>query len=202
MTSSSFDPAFSHVYPDAALRRAYDRDPEGRWYVLRTKPRQETRAQENLKAWGLQTLLPLWPEPRVKHRRDRDHSMAQVVFPSYIFCRFHDDMFAKVKFTYGVAHIVSFGGVPAVVDQAIIDELAARAHGATGEPSPIPRESLTPGDKVMIESGPFKNLMGVFDQDLPGGERVRILLGAVKLGCAREDVRKIDNLTTETRRKT
>jgi transcriptional antiterminator RfaH len=196
MTSSSFDPAFSHVYPDAALRRAYDPDPPGNWYVLRTKPRQECRAQENLKAWGLQTLLPLWPErhcmqPRVKHRRDCDN-VARILFPSYIFCRFHDDMFAKVKFTYGVAHIVSFGGVPAVVDQAIIDELAARAlplRGASEKSLHLP--ALQNGDKVMIESGPFKNLMGVFEKDLPGGERVRILLGAVKLGCAREDVRKV-----------
>jgi transcriptional antiterminator RfaH len=193
MTSSSFDPAFSHVYPDAALRRAYDRDPAGHWYVLRTKPRQESRAEQNLKAWGLQTLLPLCPErPGRAHRRD---NVVHVLFPSYIFCRFHEDMFGKVKFTYGVSNVVSFGGVPAVVDQAIIDELAARALHAASE-TPMPLSQFKNGDKVMIESGPFKNLMGVFDKDLPGGERVRILLGAVKLGCERGDVRKVGELRT------
>jgi transcriptional antiterminator RfaH len=210
MTSSSFDPVFSHVYPDAALRRAYDRDPAGHWYVLRTKPRQESRAEQNLKAWGLQTLLPLCPDrPGRAHRRDRD-SVMQVLFPSYIFCRFHEDMFGKVKFTYGVSNVVSFGGVPAVVDQTIIDELATRLDPA-GFVSLQDRPLLNKGDKVVIESGPFKNFMAVFDQEITGSDRVRILLDAVKfqsrMEIPRSEIRKLplhgaadEPLTTETRR--
>lgn len=207
MTSSHDPQSFSRIYPDAALRRSFNPDPAGHWYVLRTKPRQENRAQVNLKAWGLQTLLPQLPDRRQKSgriggacvsrpsRRDAIHAL----FPSYMFCRFHEAMFDKVKYTYGVANIVSFGGVPAVVDQVIIDELVARLDPG-GFVAPLHANgAVAPefknGDKVLIESGPFKNFIGVFDQEMPGSDRVRILLDAVKfqsrVECGRGDVRKV-----------
>jgi transcriptional antiterminator RfaH len=199
-----FDPEITHIYPDATLRIAVDSTlPPRNWYVLRTKPRQESRAQLNLKAWGLQTLLPQLP---AKRRRPSDGIRA--LFPSYMFCRFPENMFDKVKYTYGVAHVVSFGGAPAVVDQAIIDELAARLD-PDGYVLPLHPQSLglrlngtfKPGEKVLIESGPFKNLIGVFEKDLPGSDRVRILLDAVKfqsrVECDRGDVRPLHGASGE-----
>lgn len=161
------------------------------WHVLRTKPRQERRAQENLKAWGLETLLPVLPERR---RHPRSDSL-RVLFPSYIFCRFPALLFDKVKFTYGISYIVGFGGSPAVVDQDIIDELQARMdpHGTVHEAEAC---GLKNGDKVMIKEGPFANFVGVFERDLPGSERVRILLNTVTMRTSVElpgsEVRKVE----------
>jgi transcriptional antiterminator RfaH len=198
LSGSPSDLEISRIYPDANLRRAFEPDPPGQWYVLRTKPRQESRAQLNLQAWGLETLLPLNRSGNRVIGKSGDRTPVCMLFPSYIFCKFAETMFGKVKYTYGVAHIVSFGGVPAVVDQAIIDELAARAlplHGASGHGSAV---SFRRGDKVLIESGPFKNFIGIFEQDLPGSERVRILLDAVKfqsrVECGRGEIKP---LTTE-----
>lgn len=161
------------------------------WYVLRTKPRQELRAQLNLEAWGLETLLPILPERR---RRPRLHAMVRALFPSYIFCRFPDTYFDKVRFTYGVAYVLSFGGRPAVVEQSLIDGLREHMdeHGTVllargtdlrdwnNPRATQARELYRAGDQVVIQSGPFQNLVGVFEQDMPGSERVRILLDTVQ----------------------
>lgn len=174
-----------------------------RWYVLRTKPRQETRAQENLKAWGLETLLPVLPERRKNPRAQRVDVRA--LFPSYIFCRFTDDLFAKVKFTYGVAYVVSFGGVAAAVDQSIIDGIREHTdeQGRVrllddlrdwNKPAGEVREELQAGDQVVIQSGPFTNMVGVLQKNIHGNERVRILLdvlGRSTVECRRGDVKKV-----------
>lgn len=164
------------------------------WYVLRTKPRQEKRAQCNLKSWGLETLLPLWPERR---KNARAHECVRAVFPSYIFCRFRGSLFDKVKYTHGVSCVVSFGGKPAVVDQSIIDELASRMDDrgmVFDQPVAPALDALQHGDEVVIQSGPFANMTGVFDKEMSSGERVKILLrnvAARSFTCNRSDVRKV-----------
>jgi transcriptional antiterminator RfaH len=180
--------------PSLAISTTFSEALPASWYVLRTKPRQEARAQDNLKAWGLETLLPLLPDRR-KNRRNCDGIRA--LFPSYIFCRFQARMFDKVRFTYGVAHILSFGGKPAVVDEEIVDEI--RAHmNALGviDDAPPPAPDLQAGDKVLLTSGPFRNLVGVFQKEMPGSERVRILLETVSfranVECLRSEVTKVD----------
>jgi transcriptional antiterminator RfaH len=165
------------------------------WYVLRTKPRQEKRAQENLKAWQLETLLPVFPDQR-RHPRPGDDGL-RVLFPSYIFCRFPAFLFDKVKFTYGISYIVGFGGTPAVVDQAIIDQLIERMHpDGTVVEAPESPSGFEIGDKVLIQEGPFANFVGVFERDLPGSERVRILLNTVAMRasveCLSSGVRKVE----------
>lgn len=188
ISSSDAAPAFlshpSRFYSSAA------------WYVLRTKPRQEKRAQDNLKAWGLETLLPLLPERR-KKLRPMDGIRA--LFPSYIFCRFRDELFDKVKFTHGIAYVVAFGGTPAVVDQCIIDGLRARmdAGGAVAlleDVDAAPGPGLRAGDQVMIKTGMFANMAGVLQKDITGSDRVRILLDTVKrttVECPISEVRKL-----------
>ena len=190
---SPFDPGFSRVYPDSNLRRCVlpASDPRP-WRLLQTKPRQELRAQEWLKLWGLETFLPMEPQKR---------GPALVLFPSYIFCRYPDSLHDRIVYTRGVKRVVSFGGAPAVIDQVIIEELAWRmrgnsnGNGAQNGAARPKHEQLQPGQRVLIESGPFKNLIGVFEQDLPGRERVRILLDTVsfasRIDCDRAEVRKL-----------
>jgi transcriptional antiterminator RfaH len=140
-----------------------------RWYALYTKPRQEKRATENLVAWGIEALFP---------RLAGGSSILPVpFFPQYIFARFDlYRMLRKVHFTRGISHVVSFGGVPAAVPDEIIGTLRCRAD----KDMIIRRElTLAPGDTVVIQRGPLQNFVGVFEKELPGAERVRILLLSV-----------------------
>src|ERR1700748_3310469 len=89
------------------------------WYAVRTKPRQEDRAVENLAFWGVDTLAPKFKG--TNGRRDSH------LFPGYIFARFDGaEMLHNIHFTRGVAYVVSFSGVPAAIDDALINEIYAR----------------------------------------------------------------------------
>jgi transcription antitermination factor NusG len=71
--------------------------------------------------------------------------------------------------------LVSFGGEPAVVSDALIHAVKQRilqVEQAGGELF----ANLHQGDSVVIQDGPFDGYEAIFDIRLPGSERVRILL--------------------------
>lgn len=155
--------------------------PDCSWYAIRTKPRQEDRAVENLTYWGIATLAP-----KLKGNNGlRDSHL----FPGYIFARFNGtEMLHNVHFTRGVAYVVSFAGVPAAISDELINEIYARMD----ETGTIRNTAaLSPGDKVIIRSGLLRDFIGVFERDLHGSERVQILLRSVGYS-ARAEVHRCD----------
>jgi len=148
------------------------------WYGVHTKPRQEDRASNNLQAWDIETFTPKLKEKSLNQFTGaRLKDVIKPLFPSYIFARFsvvhslHD-----VCFTRGVHNVISFGGQPCPVDDAIIDLIQARED----EQGFIKlTETLGPGDKVHIQGGPFRGFVGVLDKNNTGDDRVSILLSAV-----------------------
>jgi transcriptional antiterminator RfaH len=151
------------------------------WYAVRTKPRQEDRAVENLTAWEIATLAP-----KLKGSNGRRDSH---LFPGYIFARFNGiAMLHNIHFTHGVAYVVSFGGAPAAISDELISEIYARMD----ESGTIRNTAaLKPGDKVIIRSGLLRDFIGVFERDLHGSERVQILLRSVGYS-ARAEVYRCD----------
>jgi transcriptional antiterminator RfaH len=139
------------------------------WYAIRTKPRQEERAVDNLTSWGIATLAP-----RLEGAKGRRN---QHLFPGYIFARFDGlNMLHNVHFVRGVAYVVSCGGVPAPISDEVIGEIYARMDG-NGVIRTTP--ALNPGDHVVIRSGSLRNFVGVFERELRGTERVQIFLRTV-----------------------
>lgn len=147
------------------------------WYAIHTNPKQEERAASNLRAWGLETF-----NPKIKERRCNEFTGAPVyttkpLFPRYIFSRFSaNSLLHKVWFTRGVHRVVCFNDGPVAIDDGIIDFLRQQ----TDERELMrPRDEFRIGDKVMIQDGPLKSLVGIFDQEVKGTDRVMILLSAV-----------------------
>jgi transcriptional antiterminator RfaH len=148
-----------------------------RWYAINTKPRQEDRAENNLRAWRVETFVP-----RIRERRrgriagTATYSIKQL-FPRYIFARFDANaLLHKVRFTRGVQSVVHFGGVLVPVDDEVLAIMQTRAGGdgfiKIGD-------ELKPGDRVMIKAGVFENFIGVFERELADADRVRILLTTI-----------------------
>jgi transcriptional antiterminator RfaH len=164
-----------------------------RWYAIKTKPRQEERAESNLNAWRVETFVP-----RIKERRRGRVSgeapyVIKTLFPSYIFARFEANaMLHKVSFTRGVQSVLHFSGIPVPVDDEVLAIMQVRMG-----PDGFIRvgEELKPGDRVMIKAGAFENFIGVFEGELADAERVRILLTTINyqshLMIERTLVRKI-----------
>ena len=148
-----------------------------RWYVVHTNPRQEERANNNLRAWGVETLNPKLRTCRYNEFSGAPIIITQPLFPRYIFAKFDaGKQLAKIWFTRGVHDVVCFGGTPAPVDEDII----AILHSRMDKDGFIQtNDDLKPGDKVIIKTGPMRNFMGVFERKLKASERILVLLTSI-----------------------
>jgi len=146
------------------------------WYVVHTNPKQEERANSNLVAWGVETLYA-----KLKARRHNEFTgvptyITQPLFPRYLFAKFKREQLSQILFTRGVHDVVCFGDGPACVSEEIIDVIRGRIdqNGFVKL-----NNDLKPGDRVVISAGPLKNLIGVFEREVKGSERIMILLTAI-----------------------
>src|SRR6185369_3742526 len=126
------------------------------WFALRVKPNYEKRVATALRGKGLEELLPLY---RSKRRwSDRVKVLDLPLFPGYLFCRI--DLAARLPLltTPGFLYIVGVGKTPQPVDEAEI--LAIQSVMRSGVPV-TPWPSLVVGQKVELQHGPLRGLVGV-----------------------------------------
>lgn len=147
------------------------------WYVVHTNPRQEERANSNLVAWGVETL-----HAKLKTRRRNEFTgvptyITQPLFARYIFAKFNArEQLSKILFTRGVHNVVCCGDSPACVSEEIIEVIRARIdqNGFVKVSN-----DLKPGDRVVISAGPLRDLIGIFEREVKGSERIMILLTTI-----------------------
>jgi transcriptional antiterminator RfaH len=159
------------------------------WYAIHTHPKQETRAEENLKAWHVETFFPRMRDCRFNEFTGEPSYFIKPLFPGYFFARFAlNSLFHKVRFTRGVHSVVSIGSDPAQVDDRVIEIIAAQIDEAGFVK--IGAE-LELGAKVLIQAGPFKGLTGIFERETSAAARIRILLDCVSFQARVEVQRNI-----------
>jgi transcriptional antiterminator RfaH len=103
--------------------------------------------------------------------------LTKPLFPGYMFARFNArKQLAKISFTRGVHHVVSFGGEPTPVEDEIIAIISERIdeNGFVKI-----GDELKQGDKVVIKAGPLKDFEGVFERELNDSERISVLLTTI-----------------------
>ena len=145
------------------------------WYAVNTQPRREEVAELNLRRLGVETFFPRIREERVIRRRRE--VVTGPLFPGYLFARFDlATSFRAVNYARGVKQVVSFGAVPAPVDEEVLDAIKARLEDGFVRLSP---PALRPGQAVRIEEGPLRGLDAVFERELTGRQRVVLLLRAL-----------------------
>ena len=171
------------------------------WYLLKTRPRQEQRAQENLEIQGFDAYCP-----HVKTRY-RGEIKEEVLFPSYLFLYLDLkdlDRYHKIRSTRGVNEIVYFNritrqlhkdgrlskaqeqnvhellpkpipnGHDVIEDiKLIVQTLNHKAEGVTQS------DQFREGDKVIMNHPLYKDLEMTFVSDL-GAQRGMILVQYIK----------------------
>lgn len=105
-------------------------------------------------------------------------SEAHPFFPGYIFSRFPLELFTRVNNVYGVRKIVRFGAIPAYVPEQVIEDLQ-EAMSTGNIKLAHARARFNHGDQVAVTAGAFKGWYGVFDKELSGKDRVKVLLNTV-----------------------
>ena len=147
------------------------------WYAIRTHPKQENRAEMNLRAWSVETFFPKIRDCRFNEFTGEPSYFVKPLFPGYLFARFElNSLLHKVRFTRGVHSVVCIGSDPAPVDDNVIEIIAAQIDAAGFVKIGA---DLEPGAKVLIQTGPLKGLTGVFKREASSADRIRILLDCV-----------------------
>ena len=146
------------------------------WYLVVTKPQSEFKAEENLLRQGYKTYLPLMQTSG--RRNGKNVKRTEAFFPRYLFISLdkETDTWAPIRSTIGVAGMVRFGGMPAVVPETMIDNLKENEN-EFGMQS-FEKKELKLGDKVEIIDGPFEGYKAIY-QKMKNTERVSVLLDIV-----------------------
>jgi transcriptional antiterminator RfaH len=138
-----------------------------RWYVVHTQPRQEARAEVNLRRQGFEVWLPSIRRAR-RHARRVDSTLTPL-FPRYLFV---SEPWRSINGTFGVVRLLCNGDTPLVVPAGLVEEIMERCDEA-GTIIGLPRP-LVVGESVKVVMGRF-DLEGLFETR-SGQDRVVLLL--------------------------
>lgn len=143
------------------------------WYVIHTKPRQETRALLNLQRQGYGCFLPTFPKKKI--RKAGFDLVDEPLFTRYLFIELDTTLqgrsWAPIRSTLGVNKLVAFGNEPARVDSGLIELLKQQQEVL----QKAPQSPYQPGDRVLITEGPFKGIEAVYQMD-DGESRAMVLI--------------------------
>jgi len=152
---------------------SFEIDMENYWYTLRSKPRKEDIVWRQTLSYGYEAF---YPRIRVHPVNPRSRRI-KPYFPGYLFI--HVDLehvgtsvFNWMPHTLG---LVSFGGEPAIVPEHLISAIDQRVKEINATGGEV-LASLHSGDSIWITSGPFQGYEAIFDAQVSGSERVRVLL--------------------------
>jgi transcriptional antiterminator RfaH len=132
-----------------------------KWHVIHTKPRQEFRAEENLKNQGFEVFLPTYKLEKLKD--GKLSTQVEALFSRYLFIRLDNvtSNWFPIRSTRGVSEMLRFGrgGNPIFVPDDLVASLQNRS--LTEEPIHTLFEA---GDAIEIKSGPFAGLNGFYEK--------------------------------------
>ena len=136
-----------------------------KWYLIKTKPRQEKKAKQNLENQGYRAFCPM---VKINNR-------LVVLFPGYLFVQLNDKTqnWSPINSTKGVSYFVKFGLNFAKVPNRVIEFIKINQHITADKL--INLNKFKPGDKVQISDGPFNNYMAIF-KCYKSDERVILLM--------------------------
>ncbi len=136
-----------------------ERSVEKKWYLLASKPKQEERAVENLLNQSINAFTPKIKVEKLK--QGRKIIKDEPLFMGYLFVQLstQDPNWHKIRSTRGVRDWVRFSGVPATLNNKTVEAFIETTQSDNNSV----QELMNKGDKVQIESGPFKGLSGIFE---------------------------------------
>ena len=136
-----------------------------KWYLIKTKPRQEKKAKQNLENQGYRAFCPM---VKINDR-------LVVLFPGYLFVQLNEKTqnWSPINSTKGVSHFVKFGLNFAKAPNSVIEFIKTNQHITAGKLNNL--NKFKPGDKVQISDGAFNNYMAIF-KCYKSDERVILLM--------------------------
>jgi transcriptional antiterminator RfaH len=152
------------------------------WYVVYSKPRQETSAEFHLQQRGVEVFAPKLSLPKYVARPSR----VVPLFPSYLFVRIDPAQdYCRVLWAPGVKRFVSSNGVPTPLEDAVVTFLVERADS---QGTVQARADLQVGQMVEIARGPFDGLIGIIQKPPDAKGRIKVLMQLLNQRPVKVDV--------------
>ncbi len=143
------------------------------WYVLRSKPHKESIVSQQIIAKGIEIYYPCLRVNPVNPRARK----VNPYFPGYLFVNVNLGAVGVSVFqymTYAIG-LVSYGREPASVPEEFIYALTHRVNAMEQVHDEL-SSGFKRGDPILITEGPYVGYSALFDRQLPGKERARVLL--------------------------
>lgn len=140
------------------------------WAIVLSKPNCEAIAIENLRRQGYGYY---WP--RFRQLKPDKTFAVKPLFPRYLFVSF-DKLWYSIRGTRGVSHVLLGNDGPALVRQAIIDELRSREDkkGFVQLSKELPEDKFAKGQQVKTTEGPLLGLPLIYE-GMSSHDRVKVL---------------------------
>lgn len=138
---------------------------EKHWFALYTKPKSEFKAEEQLRAIGVDIYLPVIVKE--KQWSDRKKKITEPVIRGYIFIFADEKERLLALEQYSIVRCVFDKGRAAKIPAWQIENLKKMLNAKS---EIFLHDGLMPGKKVMIKNGPFEGVMGVV-QEYEDGKR-------------------------------
>ena len=143
------------------------------WFLVRSKPRQESVALTQLARQGYESYLPLFAAEKLVRRKST--VVQEPMFARYLFVRLdttgQGQSWSPIRSTVGVSELVCFGSRPARVDDILIATLRERETAQQASPTTL----FAHGDNVRITEGAFAGLEAIYQMNDAEG-RAMVLL--------------------------
>ena len=135
------------------------------WYLIKTKPRQETLAVQNLQNQRYHAYCP-YTTINKKH---------VILFPGYLFIYLDNESqnWSPIRSTIGVLNLVRFGLNFAKIPDIVIELIKANELATAEKIKNL--NKFKKGDKVQITDGVFKNCIAIFNS-YKSEERIILLM--------------------------
>lgn len=159
------------------------------WYTLYTKPNAERKVAGTLDERGIETFVP-----EIYESKKASGSGPTPFFPCYLFIYADLSQLASSQWqwTPGLRNIVTFDGTPIPISDQVID-LIRQSLAEYNQKATKPQPKFSPGDVVRIKTGPFADLVALFEQQTTSAERVTVLLNFLgRLNRVRLDVNDLE----------
>jgi len=163
------------------------------WYLLQSKPKQESLAYRHLCNQAYETFLPTITVEKI-HGGVRKTKI-EPLFTRYLFVRLDPDgsqSWAPLRSTMGVSQLVRFGSHYAKLTDELVHVLKQRIYI-----NPV-KNLFAPGDRVTITQGPFTGIEAAFNS-YDGNQRAIVLLnwlgGNMRVNEARFELCALKRMT-------
>jgi transcriptional antiterminator RfaH len=154
-----------------------------KWYLIKTKPRNEKIALANLENQNYDAYCPL----------AKINNKIVVLFPGYLFINLDEtsDNWGPIRSTKGVLNFVRFGLNYANISGKTLNFIKKNEFNTIEGIKEL--DGFKPGERVQITEGIFKNCVGIF-KSIKSDERVILLLDIM----GRQQTMQINNKSLTT----